>query len=85
MTVGDFWGIEQINLDFYSKDGVSLLAVNTEKGRVAFEHLKENADVFDSDQESAFKRQHNIRLATDRPLNTDEYWADLIVKTFLIS
>ena len=76
LTVGDFWGIEQVNPDFYSEDGVSLLAVNSQKGREAFECIKNHAEFFDSDEKSAFERQRNIHFATDKPFNTDEFWTD---------
>ena len=32
LTIGDCWGIKRINRMFYSSDGVSLVAVNTNKG-----------------------------------------------------
>lgn len=36
ITLGDFWGIEEIDPKFYNKKGNSLVLVNTEKGEKAF-------------------------------------------------
>ena len=48
ITLGDFWGIESIMPEFPSKGGVSLVLVNTEKGKRLIEEIKK-----DTDQEKA--------------------------------
>ncbi len=75
-TMGDFWGIENENPDFYSNLGVSLLCINTEKAQMFFDTVKDNADVFESTADSAFRKQKNIFVSTERPANTDEFWND---------
>lgn len=45
LTIGDFWGIEKSMPDFEDEKGVSLVLVNTEKGRRLFEAVK-NALIF---------------------------------------
>ena len=37
ITIGDHWGIESIDPEFYSKKGVSLVIVNSEQGRKLFD------------------------------------------------
>ena len=39
ITIGDFWGLEKTDSPLKEKDGVSLLILNTEKGRSAFENI----------------------------------------------
>lgn len=40
-TIADFWGIEKVDSNINTKDGVSLLTVNSEKGSRIFEEVKE--------------------------------------------
>lgn len=43
MTLADFWGWEKVSLSLNSDDkGVSLVFVNTEKGRIIFEKVRES-------------------------------------------
>lgn len=41
ITLGDFWGIEKNNTILNDNKGVSLILLNTEKGRKAFNNIKE--------------------------------------------
>lgn len=50
ITIGDFWGIGKINYELQKENkGVSLVLVNTEKGRFLFEQIKENLLCIESD------------------------------------
>lgn len=40
LTIADFWGIEKILPDMDDNKGVSLVMINTEKGRCVFENIK---------------------------------------------
>ncbi|MBQ3213677.1 MAG: polysaccharide pyruvyl transferase family protein [Clostridia bacterium] len=46
IIIGDCWGIKQINKNFYTDKGVSILTFNTSKGKGIFESLKENYDIY---------------------------------------
>ncbi len=39
ITLGDFWGIETIDSDFYDSKGVSLVCINTKKGTTIFDRV----------------------------------------------
>lgn len=46
ITIADFWGWEKTDADFNKDDkGVSLVLVNTEKGRRLFEAVRKDLDV----------------------------------------
>lgn len=45
ITIGDYWGIHQNMADFHDNEGVSLVFINTKKGQLMFENIKENIDV----------------------------------------
>lgn len=40
ITIGDFWGIWEIDYECFSKQGVSLLLTNTNKGKFLFDSVK---------------------------------------------
>jgi len=42
ITIGDYWGIENILPEFYDENGVSLVMINSEKGRTIFNLLNKN-------------------------------------------
>ncbi len=39
-TLGDFWGVEALNIPFSTENGCSLIVVNSEKGEEIFKNLK---------------------------------------------
>jgi len=51
-TVGDFWGVEKINPEQDDNKGLSAVMVNSEKGRVVFEKLKDSLVSFPTTAES---------------------------------
>lgn len=50
-SIGDFWGIETSHPNFFDKKGVSLLLINTEKGKKIFEILKDQFFIQPSTEE----------------------------------
>lgn len=67
ITLADFWGIECINPSFYSKNGVSLVLVNSEKGRLLWKSLENCIDSVDSTIEQAVKMNKNLSSPSHRP------------------
>lgn len=67
ITLADFWGIEYINPKFYSKDGVSLVLVNTEKGRKMWKSLEGCIESVDSTIEQAVEMNKNLSAPSHRP------------------
>lgn len=43
LTCGDFWGVEKVRTQFMDTKGVSVVLVNSEKGKAFFEKIKEQA------------------------------------------
>ncbi|MBP5251058.1 MAG: polysaccharide pyruvyl transferase family protein [Treponema sp.] len=44
-TLGDAWGIEHLNPELYSSDGVSVVTVNNEKAKNLFEKIKDKFSI----------------------------------------
>lgn len=56
ITIADFWGWHKTNSDFNKDDkGVSLIFVNTEKGRKVFEIIQEVLNVFVAEMENVLQ------------------------------
>ena len=63
ITIADFWGWEKTNPDFNKDDkGVSLLLVNTEKGKRLLELAKTDLDMFPAQLENCL--QPNMQHST---------------------
>lgn len=40
ITIGDFWGIQNVDKNMYNREGVSLILLNTDKGQAAYDSIK---------------------------------------------
>lgn len=80
ITVGDFWGIDEINSDFSDENGVSLVIINTPKGERIFEAIKNQLDISCQTMEDAEKKQ--LRLSKPARMGTrrNEFWKDYQTK-----
>lgn len=58
VTIGDFWGIRDIDPDMFDDKGVSLLTINNEKGSKVWDNVKDRFAYKDSDITSAFTKNH---------------------------
>lgn len=58
-SIADFWGIEKVLPEIKNDDtGISLLTVNSEKGKKIFEEVKNNMNIINVDKELAFSYNH---------------------------
>lgn len=58
-SIADFWGIEKVLPDVKNDDtGISLLTVNSEKGRKIFSEVKSDMETIEVDKEIAFDYNH---------------------------
>lgn len=72
ITIGDYWGIEKISPDFSDDIGVSILKVNSKKGKQYLEKLNDIFDIELSDIESAYLNNHRF------PVNFTERRVDFM-------
>ena len=63
VTIGDFWGLKADVTDEEKKKGISLLLVNTEKGRVLFDGIKKNCNYMERPVEEAVAGNGRLREA----------------------
>jgi len=72
ITIADYWGIEKAHPEFMDKRGVSLLLVNTPKGKAIFESIKDDTIYIQSDTEKCMQR--NLKTPTPRPEGRELAW-----------
>jgi coenzyme F420-reducing hydrogenase beta subunit len=80
LTIGDFWGIEKSIPEFEDTKGVSLVLVNTKRGKDIFEQIKNNFIYKQSN--TADCMQLNLYQPTPEPKNRIKFWEDYWSKGF---
>lgn len=77
LTIGDFWGWEKVNAGFNADNwGVSLLLINTEKGKRLFSRIRTETDYITTTLESAM--QPNLQHPTPIHPLRHQFEADFI-------
>lgn len=70
LTISDYWGLENLDKSFEDALGVSMLLVNTDRGRTLLEKMK--GEKRNGSLEIA--KQPQLRKPTARPATRDEFW-----------
>lgn len=60
ITIADFWGIEKYDQEIYDKKGISLLIVNTEKGKEFYKKVEKEMTFKERDIKEAFDRNPQL-------------------------
>lgn len=81
ITVGDYWGIENVKPKFDDNTGVSLLILNSPKGELLFEGLKEECEYEQTSLEECM--QPNLKKPTEKPKEYEAFWKDYAEKGFV--
>lgn len=71
LTIGDCWGIEKNNPEFYDKNGVSLVICNTQKGENLLSEI-ENVNLLELDPK--LYMQDRLVSPTKCPIDRDRFW-----------
>ena len=77
ITLGDFWGIENILPEIDDNKGVSAVLVNTEKGEKLFNLAKNNLEIYEVTVEQITARQPNLSHPSKRSTKADTFENDL--------
>lgn len=76
ITIGDFWGVDNVIPDFYDEKGISLIFINTKKGEFLFNKIKNEIIVRQSKLEDC--KPYNAFNKNIKPLYSEEFWNDYI-------
>lgn len=74
ITLADFWGIERVLSDFADSNGVSLVFVNTLKGRSLFKDALDKIICKESSLEACRHYQANLNHPSECKYDRDLFW-----------
>lgn len=72
ITLGDFWGIEKYYKKFDDNKGISLILINSAKGKETFNNVKAHGTYIESDTSKCL--QSNLKKPTRISPNRDAFW-----------
>lgn len=86
-TVGDFWGLghQGVPFKYDMTKGVSLLLVNTDKGKEIMESLDNDNFYVRRSLHEAVARNHNLTKVSNRPINRDQVLKDFMDDTMSLT
>lgn len=82
ITLGDFWGIEQVAPEFNDNKGVSAVILNTEKGLGIFKEISSNIIKKEIDIDTIVKYNSALTKSVSPSKNREKFFADLDKKDF---
>lgn len=74
MTIGDFWGIENVHPEFFDPKGNSLVLIHTSAGKKLFDNIKDLLEYIESNRENCL--QPNLVRPTELSTRRGEFWND---------
>lgn len=74
ITLGDYWGIEQVMPEFDDNKGISQAMINTVKGEELFRAIRDRLLV--EEINTTGSSQHNLQLPSIYPENREDFWRD---------
>lgn len=81
ITMGDFWGIENVYPEMDDNKGVSLVIVNTRKGKKVFSEISDEFFVKSTEIEKCL--QHCLRSPAIKPKQYEKFGEDYMNEGFL--
>lgn len=77
LTIGDFWGVEKVEPDLESINGISLAIIHTKKGKYYLEEVKSKMKTCRTSYEGAIERNGSYNHSAARPRQRDSFFDDL--------
>lgn len=76
ITIADYWGIEKYVPDFSDSKGVSLLLLNSLKGNILFEHVKNDFEYIERSANECLAEQQRLHEPVKLPEKRNQFWQD---------
>lgn len=80
VTLADYWGIENIYPQFEDHKGVSMIILNSEKGKKIFNSINESLDYIETNREQC--TQKNLYKPTTKSKLSKLFWLNIKQKGF---
>lgn len=74
ITIGDYWGIERLDSKLDDKKGISLVLLNTKKGKELFKKIEKNAKVVKTEYEKCVQPALKENVSFQKKV--DQFWND---------
>ena len=72
ITIGDFWGIQDIHPEMFDNQGVSFVLINNEHGMELWDMVKEDYNWIESSVDQVFKKNHSEPISYK--IDRDEFF-----------
>nr|WP_278296785.1 Coenzyme F420 hydrogenase/dehydrogenase, beta subunit C-terminal domain [Ruminococcus sp. AF43-11] len=82
ITIADYLGIEKVAPEFDDNKGVSLVLVNNEAGKKAFEKVKVKEGLIWKQTKLEDSMQPPLKAPFPKPDNREQFWSDFENKSF---
>ena len=73
LTIGDFWGVGELNKITSAKDGLSVILANTEKGKELLENCEDAFEIEERSVEEAISGNAQLRRPAIKHKNADKF------------
>lgn len=84
-TLGDFWGIEKILPEMVDYDGISVLIINSKKGKNIFENIKNKIEYKRVDYDTICKYNGQLKFPPVRESVRDNWYQKIDENNFIKS
>ncbi|MCR5701098.1 MAG: Coenzyme F420 hydrogenase/dehydrogenase, beta subunit C-terminal domain [Lachnospiraceae bacterium] len=82
ITMGDFWGIEDIHSEFDDDKGISAVIINSKKGRDAFEAIRDGIFCFETNINDIAKKNFTLYQSIPYNYKQKSFFEELEIKRF---
>ena len=77
ITIGDFIGVLQMQPEAYSSRGTSICIINSKKGKLVFEKIKNKFNFYRTTSEKISRYNSNLNYAKKRPICRDSIYKNI--------
>ncbi|WP_195467396.1 Coenzyme F420 hydrogenase/dehydrogenase, beta subunit C-terminal domain [Clostridium sp. D43t1_170807_H7] len=74
ITLADYWGVQNIHPKFDDDKGVSLILVNTDRGKEIIDNISKKMDIIKTDYNFAIKNNPSIVMASNYNNKKDKFF-----------
>ena len=82
VTLGDFWGIENVDSEMNNLNGVSAVLINTQQGNILWKACAKDLEYKSVNVNSIISHNGQLRTPSKRPAERDMYYRDWSTKGF---
>ncbi len=77
ITIGDFIGVLQMQPEAYSSRGTSICMINSKKGELLFDMIKNNFNLYETTSDKISRYNSNLKYAKKRPTCRDDIYKNI--------